>query len=66
MGLGDFGFVACGTAALGLMPRGRYATSGFVACGELWAAIDNAGSVYSPAPTSPVDPGGGVDHAMVE
>lgn|GEM_PF-4888726 len=66
MGLGDLGVVDGPVAALGLMGRGPYVTSKFVACGYLWAAIDNAGSVYSPAPTSPVDPGGGIDHAMVE
>lgn len=66
MGLGDLGAVDGCVAALGLMGRRQYMTGKFVARYSLWAAIDNAGSISSPAPTSPVDPGGGVDHEMVE
>lgn len=66
MGLGALGAVDGRAAALGLMVLGQYMTRKFVACYSLWAAIDNAGGISSPAPTSPVDPGGGVDHEMVE
>ena len=66
MGLGDLGAVDGRTAALGVMGPRQYMTGKFVARYSLGAAIDNAGSMCSPAPTSPVDPGGGVDHEMVE
>ena len=66
MGLGDIAVLDGCAATLGLMGRRQYMTRKFVAYRYLGAAIDNAGSISSPAPTSPVDPGGGVDHEMVE